>query len=164
MNKFQQLEQEGRKLFQEILDQRNITTGQPSKNLYDVYDYSYTNKGKNIGVEIKKRDLRYLNYPTHFMEVTKFNSLMKLIKEGQFDGIVYANFFGETVAYLYSVQTIAKGIREGKIKVSTVPCNKTTAIDNGKVDKQIIELPLEYGIRCEKMAGEWIFNIKPSNN
>lgn len=155
MNKFDQLESEGRQLFKEILDQQKITTGQPSQNLYDTYDYSYTNNGNNVGVEIKKRDIKYLNYPTHFMELSKYNSLCQLVDNKTFDKILYVNFFGDKIAYFYSLKNIRNAIANKKITISTIRCNKTTAINKGKVDKEIIELPLELGIRLEKIGDKW---------
>lgn len=156
MNPFDKLESEGRQLFQELLLQRNITTGKPSENPYDCYDYSYQHNNRNIAVEIKKRDQKYLNYDTHFMEVSKFNSLIELLDNKQYDQIIYANFFGENIAYLYNLNAIRKAILNNKIIIREIACNKTTAIYQGKKLKKIIEIPLTLGVRFEKSEGKWI--------
>ena len=157
MNQFTKAELEGRALFKEILDQKGVTESHPSDDEFDTLDYYYTSSQQlSVGVEIKKRDQKYLNYPTHFLEVKKFKAIYQRLNNGEFDRALYVNFFGDNVAYIYNFQTIIKGIKDQTITVSYTHCNRTTAINTGKVDKKIIELPLSLGIRLEKKEDKWI--------
>ena len=157
MNQFSKAEAEGRKLFKSILDQLGIQQQHPSQDLFDTIDYYYTNqKGEAVGVEIKKRDQKYLSYPTHFLEVAKYTALIKRLDQKEFNKVLYVNFFGEDIAYIYSIETIRKGIQKKQVQLSSINCNKTTAIQQGKVEKQIIEVPLSLGIRLERQNDKWI--------
>lgn len=162
MNEFIASEIKGRSLFKSILDQLGIQQQHPSKDLYDTIDYYYTNKkGEEVGVEIKTRDQKYLSYTTHFLELAKFTSIISRLDKQDFKKALYVNFFGEDIAYIYSLDSVRKGIQQGKIKLSSITCNKTTAANNGKVPKDIIEIPLVFGIRLEKKEDKWIIIQTP---
>lgn len=157
MDKFEQLEAKGRALFKSLLESQEITDSQESTLKYDTADYYFRNrKGQNIGVEIKTRSIQYECYDTHFMEVAKYNSLMKKIKDEEIVNAVYANFFGEDSAYLYPIGIIQRGIKDGSIKVVDKYCPVTTAINKGKTIKQMIEIPRSLAWRFEFKNNKWI--------
>lgn len=96
MNKFTLAENIGKSLFKTILDQLGIQQQHPSEYLYDTIDYYYTNqKGEEVGVEIKKRDQKYLSYSTHFMEGAKYSALIKRLDQKEFKRVLYVNFSGK---------------------------------------------------------------------
>lgn len=156
MNPYELAEQEGRTLFEQLLKDQNITTGKPSEGAYTPYDYSFTMDNKTIGVEIKKRNEKYLNEPIHFMEARKAFKLYNLILKGEFDCCIYANFFGDKVAYLYDLKEIANEVKNGNIKIRSVACKRTTAEDTGVIDKSIVKIHTKYGRRYEKTDGKWV--------
>ena len=157
MDKFEQSELKGRKLFKSLLESQNIKDSQASTLKYDTADYYYRNrKGQQIGVEIKTRSIQYECYDTHFMELAKYNSLMKKIKDGEVVNAVYANFFGEDSAYLYPIGIIQRGLKDGSIKIVSRYCPVTTAINKGKMMKQVIEIPRSLAWRYEFKNNQWI--------
>ena len=94
MNQFTKAELEGRALFKEILDQTSAIESHPSEDEFDTLDYYYTSSQYlSVGVEIKKRDQKYLNYPTHFLEVKKFKAIYQRLKNGELNKALYVNFF-----------------------------------------------------------------------
>lgn len=66
---------------------------------------------------------------------------MKKINDGEIVNAVYANFFGEDSAYLYPIGAIKRGLKDGSIKVYSRYCPVTTAANNGRKMKEVIEIP-----------------------
>lgn len=157
MDKFIQSEQAGRALFKSFLESQDIETSEEASDLFDRADYYYWNrKGNRIGVEIKTRSQKYEGYDTHLLEVSKFNALAAKIRHKEIASAIYANFFGSDTLYLYSIRAIAKGLKEGRIKVTYKYCPVTTAADNGMMLKQVIEIPKSSGVRYRLIDNKWI--------
>lgn len=157
MDKFQIAEMDGRILFKSILDQCKITNYQESLEQYDTLDMYYTNfKDQYVGVEIKKRSEIYEVYDDYIMELSKFKAICQRLIDKEIDKAIYANFFGDNVAYLFNIKNIIKAYKEGQIKIQYYYCNITTAEDNGKRYKPVLLLPKKLATRLEKDGDKWI--------
>ena len=85
MDKFDELELNGRKLLESFLIQVGATNLYPTEDKYAPVDYYFTYKDKKVVAEIKVRDIKYEGYDTHLMEVSKYKSLVKDEKDSQSD-------------------------------------------------------------------------------
>lgn len=155
MDNFDKAEQSGRALFTEILQQLQISDYKESVEKYDTLDMYFTIKEKYTGVEIKKRDKQFEQYPTYMMELYKYNALVNRIVSGELDQIYYVNFFGEDTMYIFPLRKIAQGIRNGSIQVTSTYANRTTAAFSGKVEKRILLIPKEYATKLIKVGDKW---------
>ena len=72
MDKFDELELNGRKLLESFLIQVGATNLYPTEDKYAPVDYYFTYKDKKVVAEIKVRDIKYEGYDTHLMEVSKY--------------------------------------------------------------------------------------------
>ena len=152
MNQFTKAELEGRALFKEILDQKGVTESHPSDDEFDTLDYYYTSSQQlSVGVEIKKRDQKYLNYPTHFLEVKKFKAIYQRLNNGEFDRALYVNFFGVfgKVIYLCSIfnEKLIKGNNKGGQLFRAI-CHNIYSIWLYVVQHIIAVLPLQLYTVC----------------
>lgn len=155
MDNFDKAEQSGRALFTEILQQLQISDYKESVEKYDTLDMYFTIKEKYTGVEIKKRDKQFEQYPTYMMELYKYSALVNRIVSGELDQIYYVNFFGEDTMYIFPLRKIAQGIRNGSIQVTSTYANRTTAAFSGKVEKRILLIPKEYATKLIKVGDKW---------
>lgn len=154
MTEFELNEIKGRKILESFLIQVGATDQHETEDTYNPVDYYFTYKDKKVVAEIKIRDKKYENYPTHLMEVSKFKALVKDRKDNNLDMAYYVNFFtdGETVnAYWYSTSTISK-----YATTDTKYCNRTTAIDNGKRWKKVFLIPKDKAKIFMKVNDKWI--------
>ena len=157
MNPFTVAENKGRKLFRSILDQEGIDDQHPSEDQFDTIDYYYTNKqGEVVGVEIKKRDQQYSNYPTHYMEWNKLTSICNKIKQKEIDKALYVNFFGEDLAYIYRITDIIQALKDKKAQLITKNLKRTSAIYQGYIPKKVVEIPTEIGLKISRINNKWI--------
>lgn len=109
MDKFDELELNGRKLLESFLIQVGATNLHPTEDKFAPVDYYFTYKDKKVVAEIKVRDIKYEGYDTHLMEVSKYKSLVKDKKDSQSDTAYYINFFTDGTkvnAYWYSTNTV----------------------------------------------------------
>lgn len=150
MNKFTESELKGRNILKSFLDQVGATNQMPTEDEYNPVDYYFTYKEKKVVAEIKCRDIKYLNYPTHLMEVSKYNALMKDKQNKQLDTAYYINFFGENIAYWYSNSTIRKYATKD-IKY----CNRTTAENRGCTNKSVLLIPTDKAQIFIRKNGIW---------
>lgn len=150
MNKFQQSEQIGRTLLQSFLDQVGATDQQPTEDEYNPVDYYFTLKDKTVVAEIKVRDQQYESYPTHIMEVSKFQALEKERIEKQLDYAYYINFFGENTVYFYSTAAIKKYARQ-----DSRYCKRTSAIYTGRKMKDVLLIPTDKAQKFIRINGKW---------
>ena len=72
MDKFNELELNGRKLLESFLIQVGATNLYPTEDKYAPVDYYFTYNDKKVVAEIKVRDIKYEGYDTHLMEVSKY--------------------------------------------------------------------------------------------
>ena len=158
MDEFQGSEQEGRQLFIEILNQCNILDYQESLERYDQIDIYYNNH--TIGIEVKKRDEKYLNYPSYIMECSKFKGIYQKLKDKEISKAAYVNFIGDNVCYIFPFKRILQAYKNKQIQPQYIYCNCTTVINKGKKEKKIFYLPKQLGIRLERKGDKW---IKPIN-
>lgn len=148
MDKFKQNEIRGRTLFSEWCNQRNyISNLEYSQGKYDVYDAQMKVNGKRVIVEIKVRDIKYINYNTHMLESSKLTGLKSISQEG--DKIYYCNFFGENDLYVYNITDVDNNY-------SYKYLDKTTAVDKGKTDKKIVELDSSTAMKFRKVNNQWV--------
>lgn len=153
MTEFELNETKGRALLKSFLDQVGATDQQPAEGTYNPVDYYFTYKGQKVVAEIKIRDKQYESYPTHLMEVSKYKALVKDTKDKELDTAYYINFFtdGETVnAYWYSTSTISK-----YATTDTKYCNRTTAINTGSTNKNVLLIPTDKAQRYTRINGQW---------
>lgn len=129
MNEFKKAEQLGREKFQQGLKKNGIKNYKFTTNQYDPIDCIIWNKGKKILIEIKNRDEKYENYPTHMMELHKYRDMMKMPADKRY----YVCIFGNTF-YWYNLNDI-------DVQPELMYGAKTTAIDTGKVLKQVLFIP-----------------------
>ena len=107
MDKFQELENKGRKLIESFLKQANITDWQPTEGKYDWVDGYFTHKGNKVVAEIKVRDIKYKDYSTHLMELDKFMNMTKAKIDNDCALGLYFNFFGDDDLYIYNIRDIS---------------------------------------------------------
>lgn len=141
MNKFDKDEQHGRNLFKSILDQCKVTDAQPSQEKFDTADYYVKLGNKRIAVEIKCRNIDYMNCGTHLMEVNKFNNLVKKINDEEVDEVYYINFFGDNHCYMYDLRNIAREIKNHTVIKDNKVMNRTTAVNHGMAHKSVLLIP-----------------------
>lgn len=150
MDDFQQKEEKGRILLKSFLDQIGATNQQPTEDRYSPVDYYFTIKDKEVVAEIKVRDQQYENYPTHLMEVSKFQALEQERIEKNLDYAYYINFFGEDIAYFYSTIIIRK-----YAKKDNRYCKRTTAIYAGRKMKDVLLIPIDKAQKFIRINGKW---------
>lgn len=149
MNKFQEAENKGREYFKEWLKQIGVEEYTFAPNDYDVVDCDFEFKGKRLTTEIKVRDSKYRNYPTHIMELSKYNNVMQYITDNKMDNGIYANFFGEDWLYIYSI----KKIDTTEIEMMGAP--RTTAGYQGWTSKEMINLPTNTAQIFNRINNKW---------
>lgn len=150
MNKFEESENKGRTLLKEFLDQVGATEQQPTTDKFDPVDYYFTYKGNKVVAEIKVRDVQYKNYDTHIIEDNKLKALLKAKEDNECDFAYYINFFGEDVVYWYSTGSIINSATP-----DIIACNRTTAVDTGKKDKDVWMIPNTVAQIYVKKDGIW---------
>ena len=153
MDKFDELELNGRKLLESFLIQVGATNLHPTEDKFAPVDYYFTYKNKKVVAEIKVRKIKYEGYDTHLMEVSKYKSLVKDKKDSQSDTAYYINFFTDGTkvnAYWYSTNTVRNfGTIDYKY------CPTTTAADNGSYYKKVIMIPSNKAQRFTLVNGGW---------
>ena len=150
MNNFTIAENDGRKLFESFINQTSIdiefTEGQ-----FDHIDAIITDKnGMKAVVEIKKRDTKYLYYPTHILELYK---LIKVTEEQVNRGCkigFYVNFFGDNVMLIYNLNKTANASR-----LSDVYCGNTTVEYTGHTNKSMLLLEASKAKAYIYSDGKW---------
>lgn len=157
MNEFQKKENEGRKLFKSLLKQfKDVSKFKPSSDLYDTLDYYFTTtEGKQFGVEIKTRNIQYKDYDSHLMEKGKFISAVNRIKSKELDNVLYVNFFGDNICYIYGIRKVCKEIVNNNILITNKMLNRTTAVFSGLKKKDILLIPTKFGIKFELINNKW---------
>lgn len=137
MDKFLEAENIGRNNFKSWLEAIGVTDYEFTEDSYDPVDCNFTFKGYNITSEIKVRDIKYKDYPTHFMELSKYKAMTKYLRDNNKDLGLYANFFGDCWLYTYQLQNI------DIVNTSQINLVATTVSDNGYKNKDIIEIPVD---------------------
>ena len=95
MDKFQESENEGRRIFESLLKQsRTAKNWNPTNDRYNFVDGFFELKDKKIVVEIKTRDRRYADYPSHLMQIDKYMNLTKAKIDNSCSNGIYVNIFG----------------------------------------------------------------------
>lgn len=152
MNKFQQSEKVGRDYFKSWLDQLNATDIEFAEDDYSCIDCNFKYKDYNFTAEIKVRDEKYRDYPTHYLEYKKYDSVMGYKIDNNKDSALYANFFGENWLYIYQLHHI----NPDNNKVIELP--KTTAGYQAKKEKRTIEIPTDKAqvFYRENKESKWI--------
>lgn len=142
----------GRTQFESLLNQaKNANYWQPTTDKYNHVDGYFYLDNKKIVVEIKTRDKKYADYPTHLMELDKYMNLTKaMVDHNCFTGY-YANFFEDTL-YLYDL----RNINTINCKITERYVSRTTVEDNGKKMKKFLELPAKLAKVFKKENNKWI--------
>ena len=145
MNKFQEKEKVGRQLLASFYKDKDIDYSFTT-DTFDAVDGYYQYKNKKGVFEIKVRDQKYLDYPDLIVEEVKYQNLLKAAKDQ--DTFRYYNFIGD---YLFIFKPSAfKNARTGCLR-----CNRTTAENNGRVDKLLRFLDKEKATVYKKVNGKW---------
>lgn len=137
MNKFTQAENKGRKLMQSWLDWLNATNITFTEDQYSVVDCIFDFKDNTVVSEIKVRDKKFREYPTHYMEKIKYDNMLKYMIDNGGDLGLYINFFGDNWCYTYQLHKIAH------IQTNTYNLRKTTSGYQKPIPKEIIEIPTD---------------------
>lgn len=153
MDKFQESENEGRRIFESLLKQsRTAKNWNPTINKYDFVDGFFELKDKKIVVEIKIRDRKYADYQTHLMQIDKYMNLTKAKIDNSCSNGIYVNIFGNDLIYVYDL----KNINASNCKLTDRYANNTTAIDTGKRWKKFYEIPVRYAQIFKRDEDKWI--------
>ena len=154
LNPFQEGENKGRKLFQEVVNQSKNTTDLT----FDSDEYSTTDCRFKINDipfvgEIKVRDAYCNNYSDLILEKKKYDALKAKAKE--INGYAtYINFIGEDKLYMFDLRKL----NNQNCKVEMKRCRQTTAVYGGYVDKAVIMSPKELGkIYNRDDDGRWVY-------
>ena len=152
-------EREGRREFKSFLDQsKSSSDWQPTEDDYNHVDGYFKLDGKLIVVEIKTRAKKYLNYPTHIIEIDKYlNITHEKINHNCYTGL-YVNIFGDLENGIYDTMYIynLKDINSSNCEMSVTYANRTTAKNTGKVSKQFYLIPSRYAQKFKKIDNKWI--------
>lgn len=154
MNKFVENEKKGRELFSDLLLSLGVGEQKmfPSVGLRNPVDYFFIHNDKRYCVEIKVRDKRFAGLKTHFLEVKKKNAMLKAMEDNECQEGIYVNFFGDNLVVIYNLK------KTDSYPVIEMKCNRFTAVNAGKIVKDVIECPAEQGvwlIKCKK-TGKWV--------
>ena len=123
MDNFLAMERKGRDLFKSLLEDGNITKYKESTGRYNPVDFYLIHNEDKIVAEIKCRDVRYVNYPTHLMETEKLKSLLAVKDTHDCKAAWYVNFFGEDICFIYNADKV-KNLRSETTKgVIMIPTN-----------------------------------------
>jgi len=148
MNQFEQDELLGRNLTEEFLRQAGTVNIEFTENQYDTVDLYFTHKGKKAVGEIKVRDAKYMNYPTHWIELDKYMNMTKAGIDNNCQSGMYFNFFDN---YLYAYRL--KDIDPSRITERYV--SRTTSVDTGMRYKKFIEIPTYLAQVFVNDKGDW---------
>lgn len=147
MNKFLENEKIGRELWFNFCQCKKLGTNEFTKNIYDTIDSILTTKnGYKVAVEIKVRDVKYLDYDTHLLEASKLKSMLKASKNA-----LYVNFFGDNDLIIYDKNAFQNAVAETKA------CRRKSSVKSDYIDKEVLFLDSKLGIRYTKdEEGDWI--------
>ena len=146
MSNFQRTENIGREKFSSWLDAIKATDIQFTEDEYCAVDCTFKYNNISYAVEIKVRDERYKDYPTHMLEQGKLNGMIDYKNANGLDVMIYANFFGDYL-YLYKLGN--------KYDTESLMLARTTAEDNGYRSKEIIWLSSSTAIKYHNNGLKW---------
>ena len=96
MDSFELNEEIGRSWFASFVEQlKTKTEWIPSLGKYNFIDGFVIQKDKKYVVEIKTRSKKFLDYPTHLIELNKYMNMTKVKINSNCKNGFYVNFFGE---------------------------------------------------------------------
>lgn len=149
INNFQQSENKGRKLWREFCIGRG--TNSFTSDEFDIADAIFTkNTGEQYVIEIKVRNWKYLNLPTHILELSKLLSLQERMIKEKCKAVWYVDFFGMDDLIIYT------DIAFREAPVTDMQCKVTTAEDNGYRMKQVLLLDRNLGFRFKRIGNKWV--------
>lgn len=115
-------------------------------------DFFFKHGSRRYCVEIKVRDRKFLDSDCHFLEVAKCDRILKAMKANNCNEAIYVNFFGDDDVIIYK---LTNGV---KFEKDTIKMNLTTAINNGKVLKEVYKCTPRHGVRLKRTSKGWIIN------
>lgn len=145
MDSFQKSEQIGRNKFQKWCNDNSINVVFTKKQ-FDRLDAYIGDKGVKIGVEIKNRDLKYKDYPTLMMEVSKLYAMKEKIQQHSLKDCWYVNFIGNEM-FVFRFSRIKELCRLHKVELKHIYCNRTTAVESNKIDKRVLFIDKKYSYK-----------------
>ena len=143
----------GRGLFESFLTDKGIKNYNFTEGKFDKVDCFITAQ-KRWEVEIKVRSDYAEGYSTLFLELSKLQAMIDLIKQNQAEEGLYINFISNK-AYIFNLRSICKAIKQKQVYISSRYCNRTTAVASDKTDKRMIELPKKLAEEYEYIEGRW---------
>jgi hypothetical protein len=101
--------------------------------------------GNTILGEIKVRNCEFETYPDYILEVMKFKSLCKRMKDNNYNLLYYINFFNNEKEELkdFVVFNLSARIKEWQVTLPTIQhkwMNEVTFKSNHKVQKEVLML------------------------
>jgi hypothetical protein len=109
-------------------------------------------------IEFKNRNMKSTKFTDYIMEMEKYNKLIEMKKENEFDGILYLNTFTQdSIAFIWIVDRIMN-----KVKKVSMTCPKYSAIDKGEVYKYVAMLPTDKAIKVD--VNEGVTDNEPKPN
>lgn len=147
ITKYNKAEQVGRDLLESFFFQSgSITDWEFTTNQYDAADVYFTLNGLKVVGEIKVRSEQYKDYPTHLIEVSKYNGLRTSQKQGC-QKAFYINFFGNYM-YIYDLDRVGWTHRD-------IYCSQTTVEYTGTANKSCLLLDSKYAMRFKLENNKW---------
>lgn len=154
MDKFQENEEKGRKIFESLLKQsKSAKNWNPTTYKYDFVDGFFELADKKIVVEIKTRDRKYADYPSHLIQIDKYMNLTKAKIDNSCSNGLYVNIFGDDLIYIYDLRYINTYNCTYTEKYAPV-C--TSDISRGYITKQFYGIPVRYAQIFKKDNNKWI--------
>ena len=86
----------------------------------------------------------------------KLKALYNRWKNKELDNVYYVCFFDNDTAYTYPIKRILKAIKNGQIKPTYMNLGKTSVINTGTIEKQIIMIPKNLAYKLTRVNGKWI--------
>lgn len=103
-------------------------------------------KDKKYVVEIKTRSKKFLDYPTHLIELNKYMNMTKVKINSNCKNGFYVNFFGEDELYIYDL----KDINTNNCKL-VERLAQTSSVFKEYKRKLFLEIPTRYAIKFKKI-------------
>lgn len=145
MSAFTEAEDIGREKFKGWLETIKATDIYFTEE-YCAVDCSFKHNDISYVVEIKVRAEKYKDYTTHMLEQKKLTGMIDYKNTNSLDVMLYCCFFGDYL-YIYRLNN--------NYETETCRLARTSAINTGKRDKDIIWLEATTALKYYRNEGKW---------
>jgi hypothetical protein len=151
-NNFIKLDKEGRDKFHSFLNQFNYSfeDTHPRCGVDVIFN---DNKDNKYAVELKNRSISTDKFPTLYLEVGKYNTLLRWKTTGTYKDVYYISYVGNKM-YIYTVSKLKELVNT--IGWTTKWMNAVTAESRtNKIPKLVCELPKSEAIQYTFTSSQW---------